>query len=848
MILNDQNRSFLDLLPDGVMIVDAEGKILYANPAMSKLLKRPLSEIKGGYCYKLIHGTEERPPFCVHDLMHTEDKPVTREFFEPHLKVWLWAYGAPIRDESGKIRACFHITRDVTAEKNNLIGSHLFEKIVDTLPGYFYLSDKDYRILAANQRFKNWVGMEPIGHKCHEVIHGSPKPCKWCRQKIIFEKGKTIEWETICSKDQRWYLAINTPFDSPSGERFKITLIFDIDRRKRLEERLKRVFEESPAAIFISDWEGNIKLANPALRKLLKVPLDLDLTRFKTSDFYVNQEDRNRLLQELEKKKEISGYELEIKDFLGQKLWVALTLKMVKEEGQYHIWGTLQDITVRKKAEQALIESEARFRVLAENAPLGVILIDDQDKIIYFNPAAEKIFGYKTDEILGKSFHLILASTNSYKGALASFKQIPKIGNSHLANQRFELQTKRKDGTVFPAEIFLSIIQLPDKLYYLWIIQDISERKKLEEKRLQLEKHRALELLAGGIAHDFNNILASIIGNLELAQKLTEDQKLKNILKRAEKVACEARNLARDLLTFSKGDIPVPKEVDLRSFLGELARFLLHGSAIKLHLEIPEGLPPVKIDPTHLAQAIQNLILNAKEAMPEGGELFIQAVHVDDRVVIVVRDTGPGIPKDILPKIFEPGFTTKPAGTGIGLSVVKTVVERYNGEISVHSVPGKGTTFKIFLPAGESKKKSRSEKKTLIREPKIFSGQVLVMDDEESIRILLKETLTLMGLSVETAEDGEEALEKYRKALETGNPFDLVILDLTVPGGKGGVWTIERLRKLDPQVKAILSTGYTLDDVRKIVKDLPFVDILRKPYTMDELSQILEKHILEKKS
>ncbi|HIE33284.1 MAG TPA: PAS domain-containing protein, partial [Thermodesulfobacteriaceae bacterium] len=206
MKIKGRDASFYDFLPDGVMIVDAEGQILYANPAMAKILKKPLSEIMGRRCCELVHGTTERPPFCVQARMNLKGETAWEEFYEPNLKAWIWAYAAPLRDESGKIIACFHLIRDITQEKKNLVGKHLFEKIVETIPAFFYLSDKDYRILFANQKFKEWIGTEPVGKKCYEVIYGRNKPCEWCRQKEIFEEGKTLSWETEYPKDHRWYM------------------------------------------------------------------------------------------------------------------------------------------------------------------------------------------------------------------------------------------------------------------------------------------------------------------------------------------------------------------------------------------------------------------------------------------------------------------------------------------------------------------------------------------------------------------------------------------------------------------------------------------------------------------
>ncbi|MBX6422533.1 PAS domain S-box protein [Thermosulfurimonas sp. F29] len=834
----------LDLLPDGVMVLDAEGRILYANSAMAEILRKPLPEILGGYCYKLVHGTETRPSFCVQMRMEAEMRPIVEEFYEPHLGTWLWVYAAPVKNEKGCCVACFHLTRNISREEKGFVGNYLFARIVETLPGFFYLSDRNYRILAANRRFKEWVGKDPTGRLCYEVIYGRKVPCDWCRQDEVFEEGKALQWEARNPRDHRWYLAVNSPFDSPSGERFKIGLIFDIHERKILEEKLFRLFEDNPAGLAVTDFEGRILMVNRALRALMGIE-EKALQGKTVWEYYLQPEDRHHFMKTLKRKGEISGYELQLRDHRGRIRTVLVSARVFGEGEHREIWSTVQDITALKEAEAALAESEARFRTLAENAPLAVILMDDVGRITYFNPMAERIFGWMEREVLGKELHLVLAPPKYHQRYREAFARVRATGKSRLFGKRLEFEALRKDGSVFPAEVFFSIIEVRGRRLYLGLVQDISERKRLEEERLKLEKHRALELLAGGVAHDFNNLLTSILGNLDLLERLVENGKAREIIERSRKVAREARDLARDLLIFSKGDIPIPKEVVIRDFLKDLVRFLTHGSPVRVHFEIPPGLPPIKIDSSHFAQMVQNLVLNALEAMPEGGDLFIQAEAVEERVILTVRDTGPGIPPEILPQIFEPGFTTKRAGSGLGLAVVKSIVERYGGSIEVFSPPGEGAMFRIVLPASKTEPLVRlSREFPSFKGKEKFSGRVLVMDDEEPIRTLLFEALSHLGVEVETAASGEEALHKYRRALEEGKPFDLLILDLTVPGGKGAIWVAERLREeTGPRPRLVLSTGYALEVFRDRDLAAPFDDVLKKPYTLEELSNLLRKHL-----
>ncbi|MCX8107749.1 MAG: ATP-binding protein, partial [Verrucomicrobiae bacterium] len=303
----------------------------------------------------------------------------------------------------------------------------------------------------------------------------------------------------------------------------------------------------------------------------------------------------------------------------------------------------------------------------------------------------------------------------------------------------------------------------------------------------------------------------------------------------------------------AKGGVSSRKPTDLTELIRETVGFVLHGSKVVSNVDIAEDLWPVSGDEVQIRQAIQNVALNAVQAMPEGGTLEVQASNVDPyaarqlglratkHVCITVRDTGPGIqPKD-LPHIFEPYFTTKKGGSGLGLAVAYSIIRRHEGDIKVESTPGQGATFRLYLPATDEKPASMVRKP---EEPVPGRGRILVMDDEEAIRVLAAAALKRLGYDVETVADGKQAIEAYQKATADKRPFAAVILDLTIRGGMGGRETIRKLRDIDPRVKAIVSSGYSEDAIMANYREHGFVASIEKPYRLQELSRVLQ-HVIE---
>ncbi|MEW6109156.1 MAG: ATP-binding protein [Nitrospirota bacterium] len=393
---------------------------------------------------------------------------------------------------------------------------------------------------------------------------------------------------------------------------------------------------------------------------------------------------------------------------------------------------------------------------------------------------------------------------------------------------------------------------------YTKLQKEIKERQKIEDELIKAQKIESLGVLAGGIAHDFNNLLAAILGNIDLAKSdLKPEDELYDILKDAENASLRARDLTLQLLTFSRGGTPIRETADISKIIKESSTFTLTGSNVSCEYVLPDNLCPVAVDKGQISQVIHNLVLNARDAMPDGGTITIRAenVRVDaaenlplahgEYIKISVEDHGIGIAEENFSKIFDPYFTTKAMGDqrgmGLGLAICYSIIKKHEGFITVDSEIGKGTTFNIYLPHSEEKyitKKSIKEESLIPGE-----GRILFMDDEEIVQNTAGKMLRRLGYMPEFAKDGVEAIEFYRKAKESSLPFVAVIMDLTVPGKMGGKEAIRNLLEIDPDIKAIVSSGYSNNPIMTDFREYGFRGVISKPYKITELSKILHEVI-----
>ncbi len=545
----------------------------------------------------------------------------------------------------------------------------------------------------------------------------------------------------------------------------------------------------------------------------------------------------------------------------GTEFWAQLNIAPVADEtGHFTHWVSVQrDITERRRFQTMIEENERRYRGLFEQLPqFGILGFNERHEVTFWNDSCEKIYGYSRDQALGRRIEDLMCN-NEEKPEMAGL--LNKWFQENMVDPPSEMVVRRCDGspvTVYSSHSFHNTPRGPE-VYCLDF--DMTDLKQREEERLKISRLESLGVLAGGIAHDFNNLLMAICGNVELMKRHAPDgSSLREKLNRIEKAGQRASRLARELLTFAKGGEPRRTRVGLPELVEDSMTFVLHGSNIANEISLPKNLWEVLVDEGQITQALQNLAVNAREAMSAGGTLSVRAENIrvgesspipleaGDYVRVTVRDTGCGIPPEYLDRVFDPYFTTKESGSGLGLAVTFSVIRRNGGHISVQSEPGAGTTFFIYLPARGEGDEDPLELPPTAR-PKTLDEatgrplRILVMDDETAILEMACEMLEGLGFATERATNGEDALVHYIRGWVMGYPFAAVILDLTVVGGMGGVEAMTKLRAFDPFVKAIMCSGYAEGDVLQRFADFGFAARLNKPYLFEDLEITLAQVI-----
>ncbi len=515
------------------------------------------------------------------------------------------------------------------------------------------------------------------------------------------------------------------------------------------------------------------------------------------------------------------------------------------------------EISTRKEVEKNLATESERLRATVQSMDDAVLAVDTEGRLVLMNRVAEQLTGRPRDEAIGRPVREILTlSTLEVNGEQVD--PLTWLQDENQDRQSFmDLQLSVPDGE--DRIVSISGSRLVDNrkkiLGAVLIIRDVTGQRKMEEEIARGQKLESVGVLAGGIAHDFNNLLTAILGNLSLARIVSspDEAHYKNI-EDAEKASLRARELTRQLLTFSQGGSPVKGRVNLKELVRESAEFVVRGSSVRLRFTADTELWPVHVDRGQIGQVIDNLVINSMQAMPDGGFVEIRIANdlplnnegdvlTGHRYVRVeVQDYGTGISKEEQAKIFDPYFTTKEVGNGLGLAICYSIVKKHGGHITVTSEPGRGSIFSVYLPAVEpdrGEKQQPDDKRKLVQA--VTGKRILIMDDEEMVCLVVCSFLEYLGYEVETASDGAAALDQYRLALDQGRRFDAVILDLTVPGGMGGKNTVGRLLEIDPAALAIVSSGYAGNIIMTNYIQYGFAGVVVKPFRINELSRVLKE-------
>ncbi len=508
----------------------------------------------------------------------------------------------------------------------------------------------------------------------------------------------------------------------------------------------------------------------------------------------------------------------------------------------------VEDITEHNRADEELRSKEICLQGILEATADGILAIDEKGKIIKANRKFAELWNIPQSMITsGDDETLLNFVLDQLQDPDAFVKKVRSLyGTTESDMERLIF----KDGRIFERNS-APLIQEGSNIGRVWSFRDITVKRKMEEDILRAQKLESVGLLAGGIAHDFNNLLTAILGNISLAKMLLpDDSKTQARLNEAEKASLRARDLTQQLLTFAKGGAPVRRSASVSELIRETACFALSGSNVRCDFAISPDLPLADIDEGQISQVIHNLIINADQSMPVGGAIHIACdeVTVAESEVpplragryirITVGDQGVGIPAEHLPRVFDPYFTTKEKGRGLGLTGVYSIIRNHDGQISVSSEPGAGTTFIIHLPISDMAPAMVPAEEVDIR---TGTGRILVMDDEETVLEIAGEMLSHLGYEAVFARDGGEAIELYLKAREAGTPFRAILADLTIPGGIGGREMVESLRKINPEIVAIVSSGYCNDPVMSDFRSFGFSGVISKPYRIEEMSKVLSE-------
>ena len=522
--------------------------------------------------------------------------------------------------------------------------------------------------------------------------------------------------------------------------------------------------------------------------------------------------------------------------------------------------GITRDITEKKKAEEAMAAEKERLAVTLRSIGDGVVVTDIDGKITLINKVSETLTGWTNEEAQGRPLAQVFNIINESTRAKAENPAEKVLRSGRIVGLANHTALIRKDGT----EIIIADSAAPIKdqqsrtIGIVLVFRDITAQYRMEREMQKIQKLESLGLLAGGLAHDFNNLLTAILGNVSLVKmQLGAGHRSIGRLTDAEKAAKAAADLTQQLLTFAKGGAPVKKPASLLEIAREASAFAMSGSNVKCLHTAPLTLWSAEVDRGQISQVFNNLIINAVHAMPNGGAVHLSFENVTllehnaaslkpgDYVKITFRDEGAGIPEEHVQKIFEPYFSTKSNGSGLGLATVLSIINRHDGSISVASKTGVGTTFTVYLPA---LKDTLSPMTREVESVQAGQGKVLIMDDDELVRNVAGEMLGELGYDVAYARGGEEAIAAYLKAASDKKPFDVVIMDLTIPGGMGGKDAVKNLQAIAPDAKVIVSSGYSMDPIMADYEKYGFCGVVCKPYDVGELGGEISKIMKKKQS
>ncbi|NWJ98031.1 MAG: PAS domain S-box protein [Chloroflexi bacterium] len=867
----------LESIQDSFYVLNSAECFTYVNHKAAELWGKRPEDLIGKSIWEVFPQTVGLNPY--HNLRRSiqkaisEQTPVGFETYSVLLNYWVEVLVYPY--DSGVSVYYHNITERKQMEEALRQSEARFQAFMDNSPAAGWIMDNEGKIIYLSQPYGRLTGIDiekAIGKSTVELYPTEISEGLMATVRQVDETGQTIEVvEAFPRPDGTTGFALSYKFPLPDSDQHLIGGVsVDITARVRAEEALRQSEEMyrllarnlPDSSILIFDREMRYLIAEGGA--LVKNGFSREMMEGKTLQEILPPEEVVRLLPYYQAA--LAGLENTFESYYDNQVYLVRIVPIRNEQGRITA-GMLfsEDITDLKKAEQILAEEKEQLSVTLRSIGDGVITTNLHGEVTLLNQVAEELLGWSQAEAMGKPlsdiFHIIDQETRQTQ--INPIAETLNTGRIVLLQEHTLLVNRDGSELVISDSCAPIRDQLSKINGAVLVFRDITNQQRMEKELQNASKLEAIGLLAGGIAHDFNNLLAGIIGFLDLTKIQLGDrnklnlEEIEGFVEEANNAALRAKSLTLQLLTFAKGGTPIKKTAQLDQFIRDSASFVLHGSEVESQFELAKDLWLVEADTDQMGQVIQNLVLNAAQAMPEGGFIKITGQNVEltegtvsaltpgKYVLLSIQDTGKGISPENLAKIFDPYFTTKPQGNGLGLAVCFSIVKKHNGYIQVESEVGKGTTFYIYLPASKNLLETQTPApvaKTLpVISPATRSIKLLIMDDEANLRELLKRTLQKFGHRVEIAKDGGEVLQLYQAALEQGQPFDVVLLDLTIPGGMGGKQTIVKLLELDPQVKAIVCSGYSSDPIMSNYQEYGFKEALLKPYRLQELSNVLER-------
>ncbi|HGE72692.1 TPA: PAS domain S-box protein [Candidatus Poribacteria bacterium] len=804
----------------------------------------------------------------------TEQRNMEKELqeYKDHLEKMLDKRTTELKESN--IRIQLEANERIKAEKSLRKSEKLFRRFVEMSSDGITIVNREGKIVEWNKALENISGLksESVLGKYIWDVQYSLLPDER-RTPEIYERIKSISEQLLKGKHSdissrimennlinasgeiRTVQSRAFPIDNENGYSVG-SIIRDITEQKRIEQalkeerdRLETITKNMNVSMAVISRDFKIIWANRVLKGLFRENIE-GKECYKTFAGLKNICSDCGIKKVFDENLDSYTYESPAKNADRSISWFQIIVTAMRDE-KGEINSALEliiPITEFKMTQEALRKSEEEYRTLFELTLSPIIVLNSDGTILQINQAGVDMLGYdKADELIGKPIVDICFDKN----------QVAMLANE-MRNKGYlkssELDFIKKDGSI--ANTLISVRARYNEngeiTRYEGFYSDITERRRTEQELMKIQKLESLGIFAGGIAHDLNNILTPILGNISLARIQKDYDKIAERLLEAEKATLMARDLTQQLLTFSKGGAPIKRPTSISHILKDSVNFALRGTDVRPEISIPNDLWAVDIDEGQISQVITNIILNADQAMPDGGIIEIRAENVfinedslplknGEYVKITIKDHGIGIPEKYLSKIFDPYWTTKKTGSGLGLATSYSIIRNHDGYIDVESQIGVGSTFYIYLPA--LSEMILTEKEELVYEPIMGKGNILLMDNDDMVRELATKMLETAGYSVTKANDGGEAIRLYREAMESGHPYDVVILDLTVPGGMGGKEAMKFLLKTDPNIKAIASSGYSNDSIMSEYKKYGFTAVIAKPYKVRELSEIVSKVI-----